>query len=98
MTLPLSDRINLTALFALLLGMLLLDRGFANWRNDPRSFPGPDGHALPVPPDAPPQTYVEQHHLMKAMEYSGAGLIALSVVLFGLRVNPSRSLPDGPAA
>lgn len=84
------DRLRLAATLALLLGILLFDRGFTSWRNDPRNFPDADGAPLPPGPDAPPIDFTERHHLVQPLEYSGAGLLVLSVVLFSVRDDTKR--------
>ena len=77
--------VHLAAFLALLLGLALLDRGFARWRNDPRNFPNANG-VYPTAEDVKPSArqYLSDPTVAKTMALSGASLLALSVVLFGI--------------
>ena len=73
------------ALLACVLGVALLDRTFVHWRNDPRSFPFANGK-YPTSADIDPalRSHFTNRALLKPEALVGAGLLGLSVVLFGL--------------
>ncbi len=78
-------------LLTLLLGLMLLDRSFAFWRNDSRNFPNANGvYTTTVDPDAPHGPLLG-HVVLKMMAFSGLGLLVLSVVLFGSRDDAPRT-------
>ncbi len=83
MPLPRSDKFKICGLLALFLGLALLDRSFATWRDDFRNFPDPNGVYLPPEADAKPQTFFQQHGVLKTTTFSGLGLLLVSVVLLG---------------
>ncbi len=83
MSLPRTDLFKIFGLLSLLLGIALLDRSFANWRNDFRNFPDANGNYLPPEKDAPAQTFFQQHRVLKTTTFAGLGMMIVSVVLLG---------------
>ena len=83
------------ALLACVLGVALLDRTFVHWRNDPRSLPFANGE-YPTSADIDPalQSHFTNRALLKPEALVGAGLLGLSVILFGLF--PVREASENP--
>lgn len=86
--------ITWAGLLSLLLGIALLDRSFAWWRNDRLLLPNANG-VYPTLAEIDPAFWSQTLHagVLKPMAASGVILIVLSVVLFGQeREAPPQSL------
>ena len=73
-------------LLSLFLGLLLLDRGFVRWRNDPRDFPDARGHYL-TPAELEPELRARMSDQRAAgtMMIGGTFLLAVAVISFAVR-------------
>lgn len=79
---PRSRRFLFTGLALLTLGLALLDRGFAAWRNDPSTLPPIDGPASPTVASMPSGAPAKKHPERSWMMLSGGGLVLVSILLF----------------
>lgn len=68
-------------LVLLCVGLGLLDRSFATWRNDGRNFRNADGVYGSPKPGHEGYTCVQRHDVLRTMAFSGLGMLVVSVVL-----------------
>ena len=84
-----------SGLALLLIGLGLIDMSFTVWRNDQRNFPHANG-AYPTSDGTHGwHRHLERPRLLKAMAYSGLGILVLSVVLLGKSDEPQDGVGVG---
>ena len=76
-----SDAAVWAGLLLLLVGLLLLDRSFANWRSDARNFRNADGIYGSPKPGHEGYTFFQRRGVQRLMAVSGLSMMVISVVL-----------------